>query len=192
MCCPQKHNQYCDLYCQLHADSKLLLDTWGCSPQCLPRDILQPDIMNPRPANKSAPPRDAAPVSCDPAKAQRSHPLSGSATAHTQGLPPPAPGSPTCSVNRAALLGFPPTNGGLLTTLFCPLAFPLIIYLGELLVFHSRAQRATSHLPGSRCWHLSRSGVSTSDSGARHPGFKGQLFHTELCDLGQALIISVL
>lgn len=143
--------------------------------------------MNPRPANKSAPPRDAAPVSCDPAKAQRSHPLSGSATAHTQGLPPPAPGSPTCSVNRAALLGFPPTNGGLLTTLFCPLAFPLIIYLGELLVFHSRAQRATSHLPGSRCWHLSRSGVSTSDSGARHPGFKGQLFHTELCDLGQAL-----
>ena len=104
-------------------DSKLPLDTWGSSPQCLPRDVFQPDIMNPRPANKPAPPRDAAPVSCGPAKAQRSHPLSGSATAHTRGLPPPAPESSTCSVNRPTLLGFPPINGGLLTTLFCPLAF---------------------------------------------------------------------
>ena len=48
-----------------------------------PQGSLLADVMNPRPANKPAPPRAAVPVSCGPARVQRSHLFSGLPTSYT-------------------------------------------------------------------------------------------------------------
>lgn len=81
-------------------DSKLL-DTWGSSPRCLPRDLFQPDIKNSRPTCEPAPPQGWCPVA---SLKQGGYPLSDFANTHAWGpCHPPAPEPSTCSINRLVI-----------------------------------------------------------------------------------------
>lgn len=98
----------------------------------------------------------------------RGHPLSQTLPTHTLGPATLRPQSLPPAVSTGLLLGFLPINSGFLANASASWLSPIIIYLGELLVFQRSALKAASHLSGSRCWHLSRSGVSMRDSGTRH------------------------
>ena len=122
--------------------SKLPLDSCRLPPQCLPRDLLQPDVMSPRSICEAATPRDS--VLWPPVV--RGHPLSQTLPTHTLGPATLRPQSLPPAVSTGLLLGFLPINSGFLTTASASWLSPIIIYLGELLVFQRPALSSITSL----------------------------------------------